>query len=34
MAMITQLSDTTWRIDMWLEDKIDYGELREALADI
>ena len=32
--MITQVSNTMWRVDMWLEDKIDYGELREALNDI
>ena len=34
MVMITQLSDTMWRVGVWLEDKIDYGELREALTDI
>ena len=32
--MITQLSDTMWRVCVWLEEKIDYGELREALTDI
>ena len=34
IVMITQLSDTMWRVGVWLEDKIDYGELREALTDI
>ena len=34
MVMITQLSDTMWRVDVWLEDQIDYGVLREALTDI
>jgi hypothetical protein len=33
MAMITQLGNTMWRVNMWLEDK-DYAELREALTDI
>jgi hypothetical protein len=33
MIMITQLSDTIWRVDLWLN-KIDYGELQEPLTDI
>ena len=32
--MITQLSDTMWWVDKWLEDKLDYVELREASTDI